>query len=79
MNALDEIKRMARNPVMLTALAVVHWNERRLPEQRADLYASIVVWLARSRPQSAGRESADLWEERSSPIPITIGRPTSGG
>ena len=32
-----EIRRMARNPVMLTALAVVHWNERRLPEQRADL------------------------------------------
>jgi predicted NACHT family NTPase len=27
------IRRMARNPVMLTALAVVHWNERRLPEQ----------------------------------------------
>ena len=34
---VPEIRRMARNPVMLTALAVVHWNERRLPEQRADL------------------------------------------
>jgi hypothetical protein len=29
-----EIRKMASNPVMLTALAVVHWNERRLPEQR---------------------------------------------
>jgi hypothetical protein len=31
---------------MLTALAVVHWNEHRLPEQRADLYDSILRWLA---------------------------------
>ncbi len=34
---------------MLTALAVVHWNEKRLPEQRADLYESIIKWLAQSR------------------------------
>ncbi|MCL4203062.1 MAG: SUMF1/EgtB/PvdO family nonheme iron enzyme [Pirellulaceae bacterium] len=53
------IRRMARNPVMLTALAVVHWNERRLPEQRADLYDSIITWLSRSREQRAGRETAD--------------------
>ncbi|MCP5113881.1 MAG: hypothetical protein GY953_23865, partial [bacterium] len=26
-----QIRRMARNPVMLTALAVVHWHEKRLP------------------------------------------------
>ena len=38
-----------RHRWMLTALAVVHWNERRLPEQRADLYESILDWLARSR------------------------------
>ena len=44
---------------MLTALAVVHWNERRLPEQRADLYDSIVHWLARSREQRPGRPSAE--------------------
>src|SRR5262245_40248187 len=37
------IARLTRNPVMLTALAVVHWNERRLPEQRADLYQSIIA------------------------------------
>ena len=50
-----EIRRMARNPVMLTALAVVHWNEKRLPEQRADLYESIILWLARARAQRPGR------------------------
>jgi formylglycine-generating enzyme required for sulfatase activity len=54
-----EIRRMARNPVMLTALAVVHWNERRLPEQRADLYESILTWLARSREKRPGREPSD--------------------
>ena len=51
---------MAGNPVMLTALAVVHWNERRLPEGRADLYESIVVWLARAREQREGRQKADI-------------------
>jgi hypothetical protein len=59
LRSVPEIRRMARNPVMLTALAVVHWNERRLPEQRADLYESILNWLARSREKRAGRESAD--------------------
>ncbi|MFM9066671.1 MAG: SUMF1/EgtB/PvdO family nonheme iron enzyme, partial [Planctomycetota bacterium] len=54
-----EIHRMARNPVMLTALAVVHWNEKRLPQQRADLYESIMLWLARAREQRAGRMVAD--------------------
>ena len=56
---LPEVRRMAHNPVMLTALAVVHWNERRLPEQRADLYESIITWLLRSREQRPGRASAD--------------------
>jgi hypothetical protein len=54
-----EIHRMARNPVMLTALAVVHWNERRLPERRADLYESILTWLARSREQRPDRPTAE--------------------
>jgi formylglycine-generating enzyme required for sulfatase activity len=52
------IRRMARNPVMLTALAVVHWNERRLPEQRAELYESILGWLGKTR-EKPGRERAE--------------------
>lgn len=59
MSGRPEIRRMARNPVMLTALAVVHWNEKRLPEQRADLYESILRWLARSRESKKGRPSAE--------------------
>ncbi len=54
-----EIRRIARNPVMLTALAVLHWNERRLPEQRADLYESILKWLSRSRKRRPGRLSPE--------------------
>ncbi len=54
-----EIRRMARNPVMLTALAVVHWNENRLPEQRVELYESVITWLLRSREQRPGRLSAE--------------------
>jgi hypothetical protein len=59
LRSIAEIRRMARNPVMLTALAVVHWNERRLPEQRADLYESVLNWLARSREKREGRQPAD--------------------
>jgi len=54
-----EIRRMAKTPVMLTALAVVHWNEHRLPEQRVELYESIITWLLRSRAQRTGRLKAD--------------------
>lgn len=49
-NSPWEIRRMARNPLMLSALAVVHYNEKRLPDQRAELYECILQWLARSRP-----------------------------
>jgi hypothetical protein len=49
---------MARNPVMLTALAVVHWNDRRLPEQRSELYESILGWRAKAR-EKEGRQGAE--------------------
>jgi hypothetical protein len=49
LHASPNIRRLARNTVMLTALAVVHWNEKRLPEQRAELDESILGRLARSR------------------------------
>ena len=50
------MRRLATNPVMLTAASVVHWNEKRLPEQRAELYESVLTWLARSREKRPGRE-----------------------
>ncbi len=59
LQARPEIKRMARTPVMLTALAVVHWNQHRLPEQRAELYESIITWLLHTRELKPGRLNAD--------------------
>ncbi len=50
-----EIRRLARNAVMLSALAVVHWNDKRLPEQRAELYESIIRWLLLARETRPGR------------------------
>jgi formylglycine-generating enzyme required for sulfatase activity len=46
-----EIEEMARNPVMLTALAVLHWNRKRLPDQRSELYQSVLGWLAAAREE----------------------------
>lgn len=54
-----EIRRMARNPMMLAALAAVPWNEGRLPEQRADLYESILMWLASAGEKRPRRQSAE--------------------
>lgn len=39
----------AESPLMLTVLAVVHWNRRKLPEQRAELYDHAVEYLLESR------------------------------
>jgi formylglycine-generating enzyme required for sulfatase activity len=61
-NALDsrpEIREMSRNPVMLTALAVLQHNDQRLPEYRVELYGSILGWLASAREQKEGRSPAE--------------------
>jgi hypothetical protein len=46
---IPPIRRMARNPVMLTCLCVVHWNEKKLPEGKADLLAAVLRWLLNAR------------------------------
>lgn len=43
------VRQLAANPVMLTALCVVHYNDGRLPEARALVYGSVIEWLLRSR------------------------------
>jgi formylglycine-generating enzyme required for sulfatase activity len=60
--ALDsrpEIREMAANPVMLTALAVLQHNDQRLPEYRVELYGSILGWLAAAREHKEGRPPAE--------------------
>jgi len=45
------IRQMARNPVMLTCLCVVHWNERRLPEGKAALLQAVLRWLLNAKEE----------------------------
>ena len=54
-----EIEELATNPVMLTALAGLHWNRARLPDQRTELYQSVLEWLAQAREENR----RDLREE----------------
>jgi formylglycine-generating enzyme required for sulfatase activity len=57
--ARPEIREMARNPVMLTALAVLQHNSQKLPEYRVELYESILLWLAAARDAAEGRPTAE--------------------
>jgi len=52
---LPRIKRLATNPVMLTCLCVVHWNEGRLPEGRARVYKAVIRWLIASRTEQRNK------------------------
>ena len=45
------IRQMARNPVMLTCLCVVHWNERRLPAGKAALLKAVIRWLLNAKEE----------------------------
>jgi len=55
-----EIAALAVNPVMLTALAALHWNRARLPDQRSELYESVLNWLAQAREESRKDKSSGL-------------------
>ncbi len=46
---VPRVRRLATNPVMLTCLCVVHWNQGRLPEGRARVYRSVIEWLIEAR------------------------------
>ena len=52
---VPHIKRMAQNPVMLTCLCVVHWNERHLPQGKADLLMAVLRWLLNAKEQKRTR------------------------
>ncbi|HPQ72143.1 MAG TPA: SUMF1/EgtB/PvdO family nonheme iron enzyme [bacterium] len=43
------IRELAGNPVMLTCLCVVHWNEQHLPQGKANLLAAVLRWLLSAR------------------------------
>jgi energy-coupling factor transporter ATP-binding protein EcfA2 len=45
----DRIRSLAVNPLMMTVIAIVHWNRKRLPDQRVDLYDECVDVLLGQR------------------------------
>ena len=58
-NGRREIRKMTRNPVMLTALAVLQHNNVKLPEKRVDLYGSILDWLSKQRAKPGRMPAGD--------------------
>ena len=50
------MRRIAANPVMLTSLCVVHWNEGRLPEGRERVYRAVIRWLLAARDEQRKEE-----------------------
>jgi hypothetical protein len=53
---LPRVRRLAANPVMLTCLAVVHWNEGHLPEGRSRVYSAVLKWLIAARTKVREKE-----------------------
>ncbi len=55
------VRLLATNPVMLTCLCVVHWNEGRLPEGRSRVYRAVIQWLIASRRTQREAEGFTDW------------------
>ncbi len=56
------VQELADSPMMLTALAGIHWNGKTLPEDRGQLYDSIIGWMVASRPRD-GRVGEQVFRE----------------
>jgi len=74
------LRRLAANPVMLTCLCVVHWNEGGLPDARVRLYRAVLHWLRTAR--AALRQALGVGEafaERAFPTLALAMMETEGG
>ena len=63
----DRIRPLAVNPLLLTVIAIVHWNRKKLPEQRVDLYDECVDVLLGQRKEAEqvqSRRKADAFDEQ---------------
>jgi len=64
----DRIRPLAVNPLLLTVIAIAHWNRKRLPEQRVDLYDECVDVLLGQRKEAervhASRQVGSLDEKQ---------------
>lgn len=75
-----EIRRLATNPIMLTCLCVIHWNEGRLPEGRARVYQAIFNWMLKARSELRARAGyTDAFAENAfASIALAMMRTTEG-
>jgi formylglycine-generating enzyme required for sulfatase activity len=73
-----EIREMAGNAVMLTALAVLQHNDQRLPEYRVELYGSILGWLASAREHREDRPPAEKCLEYMRKLALAMQDATGG-
>ncbi|MEZ4709359.1 MAG: NACHT domain-containing protein [Caldilineaceae bacterium] len=48
----ERIRTLAVNPLLLTVVAIVHWNRKRLPEQRVELYDECIDVLLGQRKEA---------------------------
>ena len=58
--ARGEDRRLADTPLLVTIIAIVHYNDRRLPEQRAALYKSCIHVLLAETHHTKGEARHDL-------------------
>lgn len=49
-----DLRSLAKNAVMVTAIAVVHYNDKRLPEGRAALLQALLDWLIHAKNRAYG-------------------------
>ncbi|AGL15195.1 signal transduction protein [Actinoplanes sp. N902-109] len=54
----SSIRSLAVNPLLLTVIAIVHWNRKRLPEQRVDLYDECIDVLLGQRKEAERHQAS---------------------
>jgi energy-coupling factor transporter ATP-binding protein EcfA2 len=52
-----DIRRLARSPMMLTCLCLVHWSRGELPRGRAKVYQAVLKWLL----EASGKRRRELF------------------
>lgn len=70
----SQLRILARNPVMLTCMAVLYYNTKHLPEGRANLLEAVIHWLihAKERALRPGHEQSKFIEERYREIALAM-------
>lgn len=68
-----QIRRLAANPVMLTCLCVVHYNQGKLPDARTRLYSAIIEWLLEARAAQRKQHGASTEFARHALAKLALG------